>query len=52
LLTLTQACQEHELAVGKFQRVVMSDDLIFVDLPKDGCLMVDYFITPSYQARR
>jgi hypothetical protein len=30
----------------------MRRDLAFVDLPKDGCLMVDYFIAPSYQARR
>jgi hypothetical protein len=52
LLTLTQACQEHDLAVGKFQRIVMSDDPVFVDLPKDRCLMLDYFIAPSYQARR
>ena len=27
-------------------------DPFFVDLPKDRCLMVDYFIAPSYQARR
>jgi hypothetical protein len=46
LLTLTQACQEHELAVGKFQRVVMSDDSVFVDLPKDRCLVLDYLVVP------
>jgi hypothetical protein len=30
----------------------MRRDLVFVDLPKDRCLMVDCFIAPSYQARR
>jgi hypothetical protein len=46
LLTLTQACQEHDLAVGKFQRIVMSDGPVFVDLPKDRCLVLDYIVVP------
>jgi hypothetical protein len=36
-----QTCQEHDLAVWKFQRIVMSGDLVFVDLPKDRCLLLD-----------
>jgi len=52
LLILIQECQEHDPAVWKFQRIVMSSDPFFVDLPKDRCLMVDYFIAPSYRARR
>jgi hypothetical protein len=52
LLILTQACQKHNLAVGKFQRIVMSRDLFFVDLPKDRRLVLDYFIPPTQQARR
>jgi hypothetical protein len=52
LLALTQSCQERDPAIRKFQRIVMRRDLVFVDLPKDRCLMVDYFIAPGYQARR
>jgi hypothetical protein len=52
LLALTQCCQERDPAIRKFQCIVMRLDLVFVDLPKDRCLMVDYFIAPSYQARR
>jgi hypothetical protein len=51
-LALTQFCQQHDSAIGKFQRIVMHRDLVFVDLPKDRCLMLDYFIAPGYQARR
>ena len=28
------------LAIRKLQRIVMSGDLVFVDLPKDRCLML------------
>jgi hypothetical protein len=35
LLAFSQTCQEHDLAVWKFQRIVMSGDLFFIDLPKD-----------------
>ena len=52
LLALIQSCQESDPAIRKFQRIVMRRDLVFVDLPKDRCLMVDYFIAPGYQARR
>jgi hypothetical protein len=52
LLALRQRCQEREPAIGKFQRIVMRRDPVFVDLPKDRCLMVDYFIAPTHQAHR
>jgi hypothetical protein len=52
LLALTQCCQERDPAIGKFQRIVMRRDLVFVDLPKDRCLMLDYLIAPGYQACR
>ena len=39
LLALTQSCQERDPAIRKFQRIVMRRDLVFVDLPKDRCLM-------------
>jgi hypothetical protein len=51
-LASTQCCQEHDRAIWKFQRIVMRRNLVFVDLPKDRCLMLDYRIAPSYQARR
>jgi hypothetical protein len=34
------------------RRIVMRRNLVFVDLPKDRCLMLDYLIAPGYQARR
>jgi hypothetical protein len=52
LLAPTQSCQERDPAIGKFQRIVMRHDLVFVDLPKDRCLMLDYLIARGYQARR
>jgi hypothetical protein len=52
LLAFTQACQQHDTAIRKFQRIVMRRNLVFVDLPKDRGLMRDYFIAPGYQARR
>jgi hypothetical protein len=52
LLAFTQACQQHDPAIRKFQRIVMRCDLVFIDLPKDRSLMLDYFIAPRYQARR
>jgi hypothetical protein len=47
LLALTQSCQERDPAIWKFQGIMMRRDLIFVDLPKDRCLMVDCFIAPG-----
>jgi hypothetical protein len=52
LLAFTQACQQHDSAIRKFQRIVMHRNFVFVDLPKDRGLMHDYFIAPGYQARR
>ena len=50
LLALTQCCQERDPAIRKFQCVVMRYDLVFVDLPKDRCLMLDYLIAPGPKA--
>jgi hypothetical protein len=52
LLTLTQSCQERDLAIRKFQRIVMRRNFVLVDLPKDRCLVFDYFIPPWYEASR
>jgi hypothetical protein len=52
LLALKQSCQERDPAIRKFQRIVMRRNLLLVDLPEDRCLVLDYFIAPSYQARR
>jgi hypothetical protein len=38
------------LAIRKFQRIVMSDDLVFVDLPKDRCLVLDRTVVPRPQS--
>jgi hypothetical protein len=50
LLALTQRCQEHDSAIRKLQRIVMSDDLFFVNLPKDCCLVLDYLVVPRPQS--
>jgi hypothetical protein len=52
LLALTQSCQERDPTIRKFQRIVMRRDFVFVNLPKDCRLMLDYFIAPGYQAGR
>jgi hypothetical protein len=49
LLTLAQERQEEDLAVRKFQRIVMGRDLVFVDLPKDRCLVPDCTVVPRPQ---
>jgi hypothetical protein len=49
LLTFTQTCQEHDLAIRKFQRIVMSGELVFVDLPKDRRLVLDHSVAPRPQ---
>ena len=39
LLIFTQTCQEHDLVIRKFQRIVMSGEPVFVDLPKNRRLV-------------
>jgi hypothetical protein len=46
LLTLTQRCQQHDLPIRKFQRIVVRDEFVFVDLAKDRCLVLDYLVMP------
>jgi hypothetical protein len=52
LLTLTQRCQQHDLAVGKLQRIMMSRDLFSVDLPKDRRLVPNHVISPTKDTNR
>jgi len=52
LLTLYQRCQEHDVAVRKFQRIVMDSELVFIDLPKDRCLMFDCIVPrPQFSSK-
>ena len=44
--------QEHYLAVGKFQGVMMSGDSPFVDLPKDRSLVMNDLVAPCKQGSR
>ena len=54
LLAFTYTRQEHDLTVRKFQRIVMSGNPIFVDLPKDRRFILDRAVVPrpksSWQA--
>ena len=46
LLTLTKERQQQDLAVGKFERIVMGHCLFFVDLPKNRCSVVEQIFPP------
>jgi hypothetical protein len=37
LLALTQPCQEHDLTIRKFQRIVKRGNPVLVDLSKNRC---------------
>jgi hypothetical protein len=47
LLTLTKERQQQDLAVRKFERIVMGHCLFFVDLPKDRCSVVEHILPPA-----
>jgi hypothetical protein len=49
LLSLAQEGQKHDLAIRKFQRIVMSGYFFFVDLPKDRRLILDRSVVPGPQ---
>jgi len=50
LLALTQCRQERDPAIRKFQCIVMRRDLVFVDLPKDRCFVLDRPVVPRPQS--
>src|SRR5262249_50804827 len=51
-LSFSQTCQEHDLAVRKFQRIVMNGDFFFIDLPKDRRLVLEHLIPPTQHTNR
>jgi hypothetical protein len=48
-LTLPEVVQKHHLAVWEFQRIMMSEGFVLVDLPKDGCRMIEQSRLPRKQ---
>jgi len=46
-LTFAQERQKHDLAIRKFERIVMGGCPVLVDLPKDGGLVIDHFVPPT-----
>jgi hypothetical protein len=52
LLTLAEERQEYDLAVRKFQCIVMGGDLVFVDLPKNRRSVFYYLVVPRPQSDR
>ena len=48
-LTLQQVSQQHHLPVRKFQRIMMSSRVVLVDLPKDGCRVIEHLALPPKQ---
>jgi hypothetical protein len=50
LLTAAQVRQKHNLAVRKFQCVVMNVGFVLIDLTKDSRLMFDHFSAPKQKA--
>ena len=51
-LTFKQVGQQHDLALRKFQRIVMRSRVVLVDLPKDGCRVIEDTRFPTEQAVR
>src|SRR2546423_4154664 len=51
-LTFKQVGQQHHLALRKFQRIVMCSRVVLVDLPKDGCRVIEGTRFPTEQAVR
>jgi hypothetical protein len=49
-LTFKQVGQQHHLALRKFQRIVMRSRVVLVDLPKDGCRVIEDTRFPTEQA--
>lgn len=41
LLIFSQRCQEDDVAVRKFRRIVTGSKLVFINLPEDRCLVLD-----------
>src|SRR6516162_2839828 len=52
LLIFSHTCQQRDLTVWKFQRIMMSRDLFLVDLPKDRRLVPDHLISPAKDTNR
>jgi hypothetical protein len=51
-LAFDQLCQEDELPVWKFQRVMMRSRFILVDLPENGRRVIDYTHVQAKQPAR
>jgi hypothetical protein len=51
-LTFKHVSQAHDLAVRKFQRVMMCSRIVLVDLPEDGRRVIDYIWLPAKQPAR
>jgi hypothetical protein len=51
-LTFSQTRQEHDLAVRKFQRIMVGSDPLFIDLPKDRRLGFDHLIRATQYTNR
>jgi hypothetical protein len=47
VLSFTQPGKQHDLPIGKLQRVVMRVGLLQVDLPEPRYLLRDKFLTPE-----
>jgi hypothetical protein len=52
LLTLIQECQEHDLAIRKFQLIVVCRHLSLIDLPKNRRPVFYYLVVPRPQSDR
>ena len=52
LLTFIKLGQQHHLSIGKFQRIMMSVGLVLVDLPEDGCRVIEHSRLPRKRSTR
>jgi hypothetical protein len=51
-LAFSQTSQEHDLAIWKFQRIVVGSEPFFIDLPKDRRFVFDHLIRTTQYTNR
>jgi hypothetical protein len=48
-LIFNHVCQEHDLPIWKFQRIMMGSRNVLIDLPKDGRRVIEHVRLPAKQ---
>jgi hypothetical protein len=48
-LPFDHVCQQHDLPIWKFKRIMMTSRIVLIDLPKDGRRVIDHVCIPAKQ---